>query len=365
MLSEYAAPLWEGHDVAMLDLDGVVYVGEHAVAGAPERLDEARAAGMHLAYVTNNASRPPAAVASHLRELGIPVEDTDVVNSAQAAARMLADQVPAGSAVYVIGGEGLFDALRDLDLVPVQSIEAEPVAVVSGYSPDLVWRTVMNGAILVRRGLPWVASNMDMSVPTERGIAPGNGVLVSAVAEFADREPQVAGKPMTPLFEETRRRVGGERPLVVGDRLDTDIEGAVASGLDSLLVMTGVTGLVELVAARPEVRPTYIGAGLEALGECHAIPTGDPGDGQHGDGRHGEPGGWRLGGWRAAVSSGRLDVTGSGSVSDFWRVVATAAWTHLDTAGEPADVSGVQVPGSVVRDQDTGRPAGAAGREQA
>ena len=358
MLSECATPLWKCYDVAMLDLDGVVYVGAHAVPGAPGHLERARGAGMRLAYVTNNASRPPSAVAAHLCELGIPVEHSDVVNSAQAAARMLADQLPAGAAVYVIGGQGLFEALRERDLVPVQEIGAEPVAVVSGYSPDLVWRTVMQGAILVRRGLPWVASNMDMSVPTELGIAPGNGILVTAVAEFAGREPQVAGKPMTPLFEETRRRVGGRRPLVVGDRLDTDIEGAVASGLDSLLVMTGVTGLVDLVEARGALRPTYIGAGLEALGQSHPVPTVDSAGGR------GEGPCWRLGGWRGRVRSGRLQVDGSGSLSDWWRVVATAGWAYLDTSGEPADVSAVEVPGSVVGDEETGRPAGAVGREQ-
>ena len=338
MLEGCDEPLWSRYDLAMLDLDGVVYVGAAAVPGAPEHLDRAARHGMHLAYVTNNASRPPSVVAKHLRELGIPAEDGDVVNSAQAAARLVADTVPAGSQVFVIGGRGLFEALEELDLVPVQTLTDEVRAVVSGFHPDLMWRTVIDGAILVRRGLPWVASNLDLSVPTVHGLGPGNGVLVGAVAGFAGREPVVAGKPMSPLFEETRRRVGGQAPLVVGDRLDTDIEGARQSGLDSLLVMTGVTGLVELVTAPTGARPTYIGADLSALGSAQPVPAGTP------------ERGFELGGWRAAVRSGRLLVDGDGDLGDWWRVVATAAWSHLDTTGRPVDTCGQRPPGSVVPD---------------
>src|SRR6478672_7444806 len=239
-------PLWETYDVAMLDLDGVVYVGPDAVPGAPAHLTEARAAGLHLPYVTNNASRTPDKVAAHLRELGVDADDGDVVTSAQAAARLLAEDLPAGSPVFVIGGEGLEVALAEEGLRPVQDVAEEPVAVVSGFHRDLRWSTVIAGAILVRDGLPWVASNTDMTVPTPDGPGPGNGALVGVVARFADREPVVAGKPETPLFEETLRRVGGDRPLVVGDRLDTDIEGANKVGYDSLLVMTGVTDLATL-----------------------------------------------------------------------------------------------------------------------
>lgn len=340
MLKQCSAALWDEYDVAMLDLDGVVYVGAHAVPGAPEHLARARDAGMHLAYVTNNASRPPSMVAEHLRELGVPVADEDVVNSAQAAARLVAQQVPAGSAVFVIGGTGLFEALAEQDLKPVQTFVEDPVAVVSGYHPDLLWRTVIDGSILVRRGLPWVASNMDMTVPTAQGLGPGNGVLVTAVAEYAGRRPLVAGKPMTPLFEETRLRVGGEHPLVVGDRLDTDIEGATAAGLDSLLVMTGVTGIDELVVAAPDRRPTYLSADLSGLGEPQPVPDGPD-----------DHGGYALAGWRARIEDGVLEVEGDGPVGDWWRVLVAAAWDHLDTTAEPVRTAGLHAPGSVSRDE--------------
>ncbi len=324
-------PLCAAYDVAMLDLDGVVYVGSDAVPGAPKHLAEARAAGMRLAYVTNNASRTPTMVAAHLRDLGIDVADEDVVTSAQAAARLLSSRLPVDSPVFVIGGTGLEVALTEQGLRPVQDAAEEPVAVVSGYSADLRWGTVITGAILVRNGLPWVASNTDLTVPTALGPGPGNGALVGVVASFAERAPEVAGKPQAPLFEETSRRVGGTRPLVVGDRLDTDIEGARAVGYDSLLVMTGVTDLEVLVAAPPRLRPSYVAADLAAL----SLPQADV---EHTDGR------FLSEGWVVEVRDGTLEVSGSGTPDGWWRAVAVAGWAHLDTTGGPVDVSHLQPP---------------------
>ena len=319
------------YDLVLLDLDGVVYVGPDAVPEAPAHLRAAAEAGMRLAYVTNNASRTPAQVGEHLRELGVPAEDEDVVTSAQAAARLLAERLDPGAAVFVIGGEGLLRALEEEGLRPVTSPDDDPVAVVSGFSADLPWRRVMEGAILVAGGLPWVASNTDRSVPTPRGAGPGNGILVMAVQEFAGVEPEVAGKPQPPLFAESVRRVGGQRPLVVGDRLDTDIEGAVNAGLDSLLVLTGVTGLAELVAAAPGARPTYVSVDLRGLAEPHPLV-------ELTDGRA------SVGGWVAAPDGDRLHVEGDGAASDWWRAVAVAGWARLDETGACVDVSGLEPP---------------------
>jgi glycerol 3-phosphatase-2 len=331
VLKRADAPLWSEYDLAVLDLDGVVYIGAEAVPGASEHLARAASAGMHLAYVTNNASRPPRAIADHLTELGIPASATDVVTSAQAAARVLRERLEPGSPVFVIGGPGLFEALDELDLRPVQSLDDDPVAVVSGYSRDLRWGIVSEGAMLVRSGLPWVASNTDYSVPTPHGHGPGNGVLVDAVSRFAQREPVVAGKPQPPLFQETQRRVGGRRPLVVGDRLDTDIEGAVNTGLDSLLVLTGVTGLVELVNAPSHRRPTYLSTDLAGLGRPHPAPVAE-----------GEE--IVLGGWRAAADSAVVKVEGEGDPADWWRVVAAVGWAHLDRTGQSVDTAGLVPP---------------------
>lgn len=330
MLAPSTEPLSLAYDLAMLDLDGVVYVGRDAVPGAAEHLRATRAAGLRTAFITNNAARPPEAVAAHLTELGVPAQAADVVTSAQAAAHLLRERFGRGGRVVLLGGPGLEAALVAEGLVPVGA-EDEAAAAVSGYGPDVLWRDIMRVAVRVRDGLPWLASNADLTIPTEFGVAPGHGVLVETLARFTGITPVVAGKPQRPLLDETIRRVGGERPLMVGDRLDTDIEGAHNAGLDSLLVMTGVTGLPELVSARPEHRPTYLSADLGGLLTPHPAPTSDEGC-------------WEVGGWRAVVQEGRLDLAGDGSLDDWWRAVAAAGWAHLDTTGAVVDITALGIP---------------------
>ncbi|KRC63860.1 HAD family hydrolase [Aeromicrobium sp. Root236] len=258
------------YDLAMLDLDGVVYVGEDAVPGAAKALEVARAGGMRLAYITNNASRTSTEVADHLRELAMPeVSAADVVTSAQAVAHLVADAVPTGSPVLLVGGEGLRSPLEERGLRCVGSLDDGPVAVVQGFHPDVGWRQLAEASFAIQAGLPWFVSNTDMTIPTARGIAPGNGSLVQAIRNATGVTPTVAGKPEKALFDETVERVGGERPLVVGDRLDTDIEGAVNAGTDSLAVLTGVSTLQEIVDAGPRSRPTYVSADLAGLNEAH------------------------------------------------------------------------------------------------
>lgn len=332
MLGSSEDALCSGYDLAMLDLDGVVYVGGAAVPGAPAHLSSVRDRGMRLAFITNNASRTPGQVAQHLRELGIEAQPADVVTSAQAAARVLVDRYGAGARVVLLGAVGLEEALLEQGLEPVSVTEVSGArAVVTGYGPDVLWRDIMRAAVLIRDGLPWVASNTDGSIPTPYGVAPGHGVLVDTIRAFTGVDPVVAGKPARPLLDETVRRVGGARPLMVGDRLDTDIEGARNAGLDSLLVLTGVTGLAELAAAGPHERPTYLAPGLDGLLQPHPAPAATDRE-------------QSLAGWRAEVVEGRLRVAGAGAVVDWWRVAAQAAWKHLDRSGVPADVTDLVPP---------------------
>ncbi|MFJ2708022.1 HAD-IIA family hydrolase [Streptomyces sp. NPDC087428] len=317
--SGISTALSEAYDTALLDLDGVVYAGGQAIDHAVEALGTARDGGMHLAYVTNNALRTPDAVAEHLTELGVPAEAADVITSAQAVARLIADQFPAGARVLVVGGEGLRVALRERGLRPVESADDEPVAVAQGYGgPDMAWGRFAEAAYAVNRGLPWFASNTDLTIPSARGIAPGNGAAVEVVRIATGAEPQVAGKPLPPMHRETVLRTGAERPLVVGDRLDTDIEGAFNGGVDSLLVLTGVTDAVQLVAAKPEHRPTYVDADLRGL------LTGQPEVTQAGEG-------FRCGGWTASVRGEQLVLEGEGEALDGLRALCGAAWSQ---AGE-------------------------------
>ncbi len=257
-------PLAARYDVALLDLDGVVYIGPDAVPGAPRALERARGAGMRLAFVTNNAARAPAAVADHLRSLGVPVETSEVVTSAQAAAHHLAERLPPHSRVLVVGTTGLLEALTERGLVPVSSADDDPAALVQGYSPDLDWHMLAEAAVAIRRGVPWVATNLDATVPSTRGPLPGNGSMVAALRHATGRTPVSVGKPAPAMHREAVERSGAKRPLVTGDRLDTDIEGANAAGCHSLLVLTGVTAPAALLAASPRCRPSYVAADLQA-----------------------------------------------------------------------------------------------------
>ncbi len=322
--------LGEAYDTALLDLDGVVYTGGDAIGHAVESLVSAREGGMRLAYVTNNALRPPQAVAAHLTELGVPAGPQDVITSAQAVARLIAEALPGGSRVLVIGGEGLRVALRERGLEPVDSADDDPAAVAQGYGgPGMPWSLLAEAGYAVGRGVPWFASNTDLTIPGSRGIAPGNGAAVQVVRTVTGAEPVVAGKPRPPMHRETIIRTGARRPLVVGDRLDTDIEGAFAGEVDALLVLTGVTGPADLLAAPPEHRPAYVAPDLRGLLVAHPQVE-----------RRSGGGGFGCGGWTARAGRKALEVDGSGDPADGLRALCAAAWTaagdgvcSLDAAG--------------------------------
>jgi len=329
-------PLVDGHDVALVDLDGVVYRGRHPVHGAVSHLVAARRRGLRLGYVTNNAARTPAEVAAHLRELGVALDDGDVVTAAQAAARLVAATVPTGSRVLVIGGPGLEHALEEHGLEPVRSLDDSPAAVVQGFHRSIGWEQLAEGAYAVASGLPWVASNLDRTVPTPRGTAPGNGTLVAAVREATGATPQVAGKPEPALIDESVLRTRAERPLMVGDRLDTDVSGAARWGMPSLLVLTGVTSLQGCVDAVGDERPDYVAGDLGGLLAVHTPVTVDGGQGGAAEMVA------RCDGWIATAKRGRvrLDGTDRGERLGALRATVAAGWAARD-AGQHADVGEV------------------------
>ncbi|GAA3532365.1 HAD hydrolase-like protein [Aeromicrobium panaciterrae] len=326
-------PLSEIHDLAMLDLDGVVYVGADAVPGAADSLRRARSAGMRLAYITNNASRTAAEIARHLSELQMPeVTERDVVTSAQAVAHLVADAVPAGSAVLLVGGEGLRQPLEERGLRCVSSLGDEPAAVVQGFHPDVGWTDLAEAAYAIEAGVPWFASNTDLTIPTARGVAPGNGSLVQAVRNATGADPTVAGKPESALFDETIERFGSKRPLMVGDRLDTDIDGAIGVGIDSLAVLTGVNGLQDVMDAAPGHRPTYVSADLAGLNAQHlgVVIDGDAS---------------LCGSARATVVGGVLSVEGAGRHdTSALRAAVGLAWELADRSGVRVRADGTMTP---------------------
>ncbi|MGI8880650.1 MAG: HAD-IIA family hydrolase [Jatrophihabitans sp.] len=320
--AESAHPLCARYDVALLDLDGVVYVGDGPVPGAPAALTEARRRGMRLAFVTNNAARPASAVATRLAGMGVAADPIDVITSAQTAAHYLADRLPPGSAVLVVGGAGLVEALHERGLRPVASADDDPAAVVQGFAPATDWAMLSEGAVAIGRGVPWIATNTDSTVPSDRGPLPGNGSLVAALREATGYEPTVTGKPQPTMHRETLERTGAVTPLVVGDRLDTDIEGAHAVGCPSLLVLSGVTDIHTLLAAAPGQRPTYLGRDVSALLHAHPATTLDRASS-------------RCGRWQATARPAGIELAAAAADEaagadglDAVRALAAQAWAH-------------------------------------
>src|SRR5215208_6309077 len=254
--------LVQEHDCPLLDLDGTVFRGHQATVGA---VDTLAAVTSRKLYVTNNASRASEEVAAHLRAMGFTADADDVVTSAQSAASLLAERLPAGASVLVVGTGSLAAEVTNVGLKPVRQWSDDPVAVVQGHSPETAWPDLAEAALAIRGGALWVAANVDKTLPSERGLLPGNGAMVAALRAATDSEPQVAGKPEPALLTYALARGKFRTPLVVGDRLDTDIAGANAARLPSLLVLSGVSTALETVRATVGQRPNYIAEDLQSL----------------------------------------------------------------------------------------------------
>jgi HAD superfamily hydrolase (TIGR01450 family) len=304
-------PLCDSYDAALLDLDGVLYLGADPVDHAAEAVAAARAAGMRMAFVTNNASRRPAVVAAHLTELGIPAAPDDVVTSGQAAVRWLRQRLAPGSAVLVLGSAGLAEEVEAAGL-HAQREAAGAVAVVQGLEPRTSWLDLAEAAVAIEAGAIWVAGNTDATYPSPRGLLPGNGAMVQVLVQTTGRRPVVVGKPEPELHRASVERVRAEPPLVVGDRLDTDVLGANRAGSDSLLVLTGVTAREALLGAVPDERPTYVSSDLRGLVSAHP------------DVRVARDQAW-CGQARAWLEQGR--VTGSDESDDALRAMCALAWS--------------------------------------
>lgn len=315
-----ARNLLTDYDAVLADLDGVVYAGPAAIPGAIDALSGLASLNVKLAYVTNNASRTPAQVAAHLRELGAPADDDQVVSSAQAGAALLAQKFPAGTKVLVTGSKALAQEVQAFGMEIVAGAADSPQVVIQGFDPGLGWADLAEATYAINAGAVWIATNTDMTIPRERGIAPGNGTLVAAVRAAVGHDPLVAGKPEAPLFHTAANRLGAQAPLVVGDRLDTDILGGNNAGMATALVLTGVDSGETALRACTAERPTFIIPTLTelytaypqivfdgAIATCGAaaatVTRGESVDTVHIAGTAGDPDAWRAAcaAWWAAV----------------------------------------------------------------
>jgi HAD superfamily hydrolase (TIGR01450 family) len=269
--TETVQPL-DGVDAVLADLDGVVYQGAGAIPYAVDALNGVAAAGLDVGYITNNASRTDEQVAEHLSSFGLSVQARDVVTSPQAAMRVMATLVAPGSTILVVGGVGLVSEVEKAGFVVTRSAVDAPAAVVQGFAPEVGWTQLAEAAFALHdASVQWVATNTDWTIPVARGIAPGNGTLVSAVHTAVGRLPVVAGKPETTIFEVAADRFGATNAAFIGDRLDTDTMGAKRAGLRAIHVLTGIDRAKQLLAAPAGSRPDFILDDLRQLTEPYPV----------------------------------------------------------------------------------------------
>lgn len=307
------------YDVGLFDLDGVIYSGDDPVAHAAPSLEAAVAAGMHAAYVTNNASRTLAEVVEKLAAAGVRAKVEEIITSAQVAAEILRDRLDPGALVLVVGDRGLRDAVTEAGLTITDKASDKPAAVVQGFSGKIGWAQFSEATVAARAGALWVATNLDSTIPSARGILPGNGAMIDVVATALGRRPDVvAGKPDRTMQTASVKRTQARKPLVIGDRLDTDIEGANRSGCDSLLVMTGVTTPAGLLEASEKFRPTYVGADLQdLLKPGRGVPQK-------------QADGWTIGCWQASLDGQIRRVAGKSADEDpldYLRIACAINWS--------------------------------------
>lgn len=253
--------LLDDYDAILFDLDGTIYRGGEVIPAAATAVQAAHDKNVVVRFVTNNASRAPHTVGDQLRDMGIAADDSEVSTSAQAAATVAKERLKAGSDVLVLGTEALADEIRNVGLNPVRAFQPDVAGVVQGLSPDTGWRELSEAVLAIRNGALWIACNADATLPTERGQLVGNGAMVAAVRTATGQEPVVAGKPEAPLMRAAAE--GSTKPLAVGDRIDTDIAGALNAGMDALLVFTGVSTPRDLLNSA--TRPRYVAADVGAL----------------------------------------------------------------------------------------------------
>ena len=271
------------YDALLLDMDGTLIHGRRPIEHAITAVAQARTAGLAIGFATNNASRTPQMVAEMLGGAGFDAHPEEVTNSPQVAMDLVKQRCSPGSRILVVGGAGIREEIERAGFEAVDTYGEGVAAVLQGFAPEVGWRDLAEAAYAVTGGAYWVATNSDSTLPTERGFAPGNGSLVAAVMHATGQQPDVAGKPQPAMFRLAAERAGARRPLAVGDRLDTDIEGGNRAGIPTLHVLTGVSSWIEALRAKPVQRPTFIrpdlsflrGSGVEPVCEGKRVVFAD------------------------------------------------------------------------------------------
>ena len=258
------SPVLDPYDLFLIDIDGVLVRGAAPIAGAAVALSLLAQAGEVL-LLTNNSTRSRAQHASRLAEIGFAITSQRVLCSAYLAAVHI-QREQGSSAIWVVGEEGLREELRLAGHTLAESPEEADVLVV-GMDRGITYETLANALSALRAGAQFVATNEDGTFPAEGHLLPGAGAMVGALRGMGFVPDTVIGKPSPVAFRAALQEAGsdGSRAVMIGDRLETDIAGACASGIDAVLVLSGVASRADI--DRSGIRPTWIAEDLAALAD--------------------------------------------------------------------------------------------------
>lgn len=265
--SKVVTTFFNGYDGLLCDLDGVVYAGAQAIDSAVETLNALIEQGIPVAFVTNNASKSAFDVANRLITLGVTTDSDHVMTSAQAVVDVLKSTYDSHNGpVLVTGSPQLAEHIQAAGFTITTNAADSPQVVVQGFNPNLCWDDLAQASFAIQQGAGWLASNLDLTIPLAQGVAPGNGSLVNTVAQATGTRPELAaGKPAPVMFTTMAQKFTMHHPLVVGDRLDTDVLGAVNAGFHGALVETGIHRRDDLVTFRDVVTPHWVLPDLSVL----------------------------------------------------------------------------------------------------
>jgi len=246
----------------IIDMDGVLYLGDTPQPGLGELFAFLREHGVSFQLVTNNSTMTPSMYVQKMNRLGVAVQETEVLTSSIATAGYVTGQYPSGSRVYAIGEEGLMVALQQAGFVLSRN---QPVAVVVGMDRDVTYARLREATLLIRAGVPFIATNPDCTLPVPEGQVPGTGAILAALTAATDVEPMVIGKPEPLMMERAMARMGATRETTaaVGDRPETDILSAQRAGILSILSLAGATDRERL--SRFDVHPDIVLEDIQAL----------------------------------------------------------------------------------------------------
>jgi 4-nitrophenyl phosphatase len=253
----------------IIDMDGVLWEGERPLPGLVEFFATLRALALHFILATNNASRTPEQYVAKLARLGVRVTGDEILTSAQATALYLRSQTPNGARVYAIGEEGLLNALREQGFALCEMYDVSARYVVCGMDRGVTWDKLATATLNIRAGADFIGTNPDLTLPTEYGFTHGNGAILAGLQAATGRAPTIIGKPEPLMYQQalTRLQADPATTVAIGDRLETDILGAVRAGLKSILVLSGISTREQLNGL--DYQPTWVMDSIEAV--AHAL----------------------------------------------------------------------------------------------